>query len=133
MLGGMTKRYLPFLALGPVSNLLWAFWALRDINEQGSPLEMLQWIAVQAAIPALFLLLLRFRRPYVYYMLIVYGGFTLLFGFGITGWALMSDGAPVSVFTVCFTLGVMGFGLLYRAMEDLHLGKKEIDRYEIKD
>lgn len=129
----MLKRYLPFLLLGPVANLLWAFWALADINEQGTLIETLQWIAVQAAIPALFCLLLRFRRRYVHYMLLVYGGFMLLFGFGIAGWALMGESTPVSVYAVCFTLAVMGFGILYRSMEDLHLGKKEIDRYEIKD
>lgn len=129
----MSKRYLPFLAMGPLSNLLWAFWALRDINEQGETLEMLQWIAVQAMIPVLFGFLLRFKRKYIYYMLTVYGGFMLIYGFGILGWGLMSAETPLSIYVVCFLLAVMGFGLLYRSMEDLNLGKGGFRRDEIED
>ena len=79
----MLKKYLPFLVLGPCANLLWAFWALREINEQGSFNEMLQWIFVQALLPVMLGLLLRFKPKLAYGPLLVYSGFTILFALGI--------------------------------------------------
>lgn len=129
----MAKKYLPFLALGPVANLLWAFWALKDMDEQGTTLEMLQWICVQALVPLLFALLVRFKKRYVYWMLVIYSGFMILFAFGILGWALMGENTPISVYAVFLTLITMAFGIFYHAMKDLDFDNQEIKRYEIPD
>ncbi len=122
------KRYVPYLALGPAANFMWAFWALPDIHETGTLAETLEWICVQALVPVLFGVLVTYRRRYVCWMLIVYGGFMALFSFGILGWALMGVGTPLSVYAVCFALMVMGFGVLYHAMKDLDFGPKETFR-----
>src|SRR3989338_11577123 len=112
----MLKKYLPFLALGPLANLLWAFWALREINEQGSFVEMLQWICVQALLPVMLGLLLALKPKFAYGFLLVYSGFTILFALGILGWALMGLGTPLSVYVVSFILLVMGFGVLFHTL-----------------
>ena len=126
------RRYLPFLALGPVTNALWAWWALPSIDEQGTFTEMLQWYCVQAAIPVLFAVLLRFRRNYVHWMLMIYGGFIALFAFGILGWALMGEGTPMPIYAVFTLLFVMGFGLLYHSMKDLGFDR-DAPVYDIED
>ena len=126
----MLKKYIPFLSLGPAANVLWAFWALKDLNEQGTPFEMLQWICVQVLVPVLFIVLLSFKRRYVYWLLLIYSGFTFLFSFGIIGWGLMSEHTPASVYAVGGVLALMGFGILYNAMKDLHWDKWEVKRYE---
>ncbi len=120
----MLKKYIPFLILGPVSNALWAGWALPEINEQGTPLETVQWIAVQALLPLVFCMLLVLKHRLAFWGLMIYSGFIILFGVGVFGWALMGPGTPLSVYAVCLMLFVMGFGLLYQSMKDLNFGKK---------
>ena len=120
----MIKKYLPFLILGPASNILWATWALSEINEQGTFGETMQWIATQALLPILLGILVALRSKIGLWLLTVYSGFVLLFGIGILGWALMGPATPLSVYVVCFILFVMGFGLLYQSMKDLKIGKK---------
>ena len=109
----MLKKYAFFLMLGPISNALWAWWALPQINEQGSMEETLQWILVQAILPTLFSILLLFRQRFVFWLMTVYSGFIILFTIGIAGWALMGSGVPFSIYTVCLVMFVMGFGILF--------------------
>lgn len=129
----MSRKYIPLLSLGPAANVLWAFWALRDLHEQGTALEMLQWFSMQILIPVLFALLLNFKRRYIYWMLIAYSGIIFLFAFGTLGWALMGEHTPLSVYVVGAVLGLMGFGILYSAMKDLNLGNREVKHYEAPD
>ena len=128
----MLKKYLPFLALGPLANLLWAFWALREINEQGSFVEMFQWICVQALLPVMLGLLLALKPKFAYGFLLVYSGFTILFSLGILGWALMGLGTPLSVYVVSAVLLVMGFGVLFHTLNDSKWGQR-VTRYETED
>lgn len=123
------SKYFFFLVLGPVSNVLWAWWALPEINEQGTTLEMFQWIATQAALPVLFGILLALGSKIARWFILVYSGFTLLFAIGIFGWALMGSATPVSIYVVAGILFVMGFGLLYQSMKDLNFGHKERKTY----
>ncbi len=120
------------MALGPAANLLWAFWALREINEQGGFVEMLQWICVQALLPVMLGLLLALRPKFAYGFLLVYSGFTILFALGILGWALMGLGTPLSIYAVSTVLLVMGFGILFQALKDSRWGQK-VTRYETED
>jgi len=128
----MLKRYIFYLILGPISNTLWAFWALPEIGEQGTWAETLQWMCTQAIIPAVATLFLAFNVKFVLWLLIIYSGFIILFAVGIFGWALMGPGTPVSIYVVCAVLFTMGFGLLYQSMKDLNLGK-EIKSYQDED
>ena len=120
----MLKRYAIFLLLGPISNALWAWWALPQINEQGSMQETVQWICVQALLPAVFAVLLLFRRRFVLWIMTVYSGFIILFTLGILGWALMGSGIPFSIYGVCAVMFVMGFGILYESLKDMNVGQK---------
>ena len=131
-MSAMLKKYLPFLALGPLANLLWAFWALREINEQGSFVEMFQWICVQALLPVMLGLLLALKPKFAYGFLLVYSGFTILFSLGILGWALMGLGTPLSVYVVSAVLLVMGFGVLFHTLNDSKWGQR-VTRYETED
>ena len=128
----MLKKYLPFLMLGPLANLLWAFWALPQINEQGTFAETLQWICVQAFLPVILGLGLFLKKKFAYWFLVIYSGFTILFGLGMLGWALMGLVTPLSIYAVSFVLLVMGFGILFHALKDLKLGRKAT-RYETDD
>ena len=118
------KKYILFLLLGPVSNFLWAGWVLPEINEQGTFVETVQWISVQALLPLIFCVLLALKQKFVHWMMIVYSGFIILFAVGVLGWALMGPGTPASVYVVCLILFVMGFGILYQSMKDLDFEKK---------
>ena len=126
------KKYLFFLILGPVSNLLWAFWVLPQINERGSGRETLQWFLVQSIFPVLFCLLIMFKKKLVHWLLMIYSGFMILFAIGMLGWALMGPEAPVSIYVVCCLLLVMAFGLLFHSLKDSKLGQK-VKRYETQD
>ena len=120
----MLKDYLFFLILGPVANALWAFWVLPDIHEEGTSSQTLEWIAVQALVPVLFVILLARRQRYIYWFLLVYAALILLFGAGTFGWALMGPGTPASVYVVCVLFFIMGFGILFHGMKDLNMGQK---------
>ena len=128
----MIKKYLFFLVLGPIANLLWALWVLPQINERGSGPEMLQWFLVQSLFPAVFCLLIALKQKFVHWLLIIYSGFMILFVIGMLGWALMGPEAPLSIYAVCFLLLIMGFGLMYNAFKDSKLGQK-VERYETQD
>ena len=126
------KRYLFFLVLGPIANLLWVFWVLPQINERGSSSEMVQWFLVQSLFPIISLFLISLKKKFVFLFLIVYSGFVILFSIGMLGWALMGPEAPISIYVVCCLLLVMAFGLLFNSMKDLKLGQG-VKRYETQD
>ena len=128
----MIKKYLFFLALGPIANLLWALWALPQINERGSNLEMAQWFLVQSLFPIVFGFLISLKKKFVFWLLMVYSGFMILFAIGMLGWALMGPEAPVSIYMVCSLLLVMAFGLLFNSLKDLKFGQG-VKRYETQD
>jgi len=119
----MLKDYLFFLVLMPISNALWAWWVLPEMNEQGTFSETLAWICVQALVPLLFGILLNRKQRYVYWFLFVYAVLLNLFGVGTLGWALMGPGTPLSVYVVCLLFFVIGFGLLFHSMRDLNFGR----------
>lgn len=128
----MLKKYAVFLMMGPVSNALWAWWALPQINEQGTRGEALQWISVQAVAPTLFAVLLLFRQRFVYWLMVVYSGFIILFATGVAGWALIGSGVPVSIYVVLLVLFMMGFGILFNSLKDLNVGRV-VKRYDFED
>src|SRR3989338_6625705 len=119
----MIKKYVTFLLLGPLANLLWAFWVLPGIDERGDRSEMFQWILVKSLFPAVFTFLIVFKIKYVYWMMTIYSGFMILFVIGMLGWAMMGPETPVSVYVVCGILIVMAFGLLFNSLQDLKEGK----------
>lgn len=118
------RAYFFFLILGPVSNAIWAFWALPDIGEQGTRTETIQWLCTQAILPVLFAASVSLRAKLILWFILVYSGFIILFGVGIFGWALMGPDTPLSIYVFCAVLFLMGFGLLYQSMKDLNFGKK---------
>ena len=126
------RNYLFFLLIGPVSNALWAYWALPEIGEQGTQAETLQWLCTQAILPLVFGVCLAFGIRFVLWFVLIYSGFILLFGIGIFGWALMGPGTPFSIYAVCALFFIMGFGLLYQSLKDLKFGRKET-RYDAED
>ena len=128
----MLKKYTFFLMLGPISNALWAWWALPQINEQGSMEETIQWILIQAILPAVFAVLLLFSRRFVLWLMTIYSGFIILFTIGMLGWALMGLGVPFSIYVVCAVMFVMGFGMLFHSLKDLNVGQ-EARRYDLED
>ncbi len=128
----MIKKYLFFLGLGPLANLLWVLWVLPAINERGTVHETLQWFLIQSIFPILFAVLVVLKQKVVYWFMIIYSGFMLLFCIGMLGWALMGPEAPVSIYAVCFLLLVMAFGLLFNALKDSKLGQEE-KPYETQD
>lgn len=119
------KKYLLLLALGPLSNALWAFWALPQIGEQGYLGETVEWVVVQALLPVLFAVLLRRKKKYTYWLLVLYSMYLLLYAIGILGWGLIGAATPFSIYCVAALMLMMGFGLMYQSLKDLGLGKKE--------
>jgi hypothetical protein len=111
--------------MGPLSNILWAFWALPEIGEEGTFTQTIQWIGTQALLPCLFAALLLAGLRIVFWPLLIYSAFMILFGIGLFGWALMGPGTPASIYAVCATLLAMGFGILYHSLKDLGIGTKE--------
>ena len=128
----MIKKYLFFLGLGPVANLLWTLWVLPEINERGTISETLQWFLVQSIFPILFYLLIVLKKKIVFWLMIIYSGFMLLFCIGMLGWALMGPEAPGSIYMVCALQILMAFGLLFNALKDLKLDQG-VKRYETQD
>lgn len=128
----MKKKYLTFLILGPLANLLWAFWVLPQINEVGNQSETLQWILIQSLFPVIFTVLIAFKKKYVFWLMVMYSGFMILFVIGMLGWAMMGPEAPVSIYAVCGILLVMSFGLLFHSLQDLKVGKG-VERYETEE
>ncbi len=121
----MFKKFLPFLILGPVANLLWLLWVAPEIGEIGNRSEALEWITVQMVLPLIFSIFLLLRRKFILWAILVYSGFIILYTLGVLGWALMGEGTPLSVYAVSIILFVMSFGLIYQALKGLNIGKKE--------
>jgi hypothetical protein len=119
----MRRKYLPFFAFQIGANLLWAYWALPEMNEEGSAAQSLEWLAAQILFPALFCVLLTRKKKTVLWMLVMYGGWLTLYGLGTTGWALMGPGTPFSVYAVCVLFLIAGFGIIYHALKDLNIGQ----------
>ncbi len=128
----MIKKYITFLLLGPVANLLWALWVLPQINERGTFPEMAQWFLVQSLFPIVFAILIKMNVKIVHWFLVIYSGFMILFTIGMLGWAMMGPEAPFSIYIVCFILLVMGFGLMFNSLKDLKIGQG-VKRYETQD
>jgi hypothetical protein len=126
------RNYLFLLLLGPMSNALWAYWALPEIGEQGTHSETLQWLCTQAFLPLVFAIAVAAGMKFVLWFMVIYSGFILLFGIGIFGWALMGPGTPLSVYVVSGFLFIMGFGLLYQSLKDLNFGKRGT-RFDAED
>ena len=121
----MVKKFLPFLVLGPIGNLLWLLWALPQIGEQGDSSQILEWIAAQMVLPLIFSIFLLLRRRFILWVILIYSAFMILYALGVLGWALMGAGTPLSVYVVTGVLFVMSFGLAYRSLKALNIGKKE--------
>ena len=129
----MTKKYFPYFGLQLLANGLWIFWVLPSIGESGSFSETLEWVGVQILFPAFFCLLLSSRRKAAYGLVVLYGIFTGLYALGMTGWALMGEGTPISVYIVCAIFFVVSFGIVFHALKDLNIGQKARRYDEIKD
>ncbi len=129
----MIKKYLPFFTLQILANLLWAFWALPAIGEAGSLQETLKWLGVQILFPIFFCLLLTSRRKSAHVLMVIYGALTGLYALGMTGWALIGEGTPFSVYAVCAIFFVVSFGIVFQSLKDLNVGQKARRYDEIKD
>ena len=126
----MLKKYLPFFILKVCADVLWGWWALPQMGEQGTDLQTLEWMGVQALVPLLFVLLLIRGQRYVYWFLIAYGSLIILYGLGTLGWAVIGPATPFSVHTVCLIFFIIGFGIVFNAMRDLKIGGKRIYGFE---
>ena len=111
--------------------MLWGWWALPQMGEQGTDLQTLEWVGVQSLVPILFGLLLLRKQRYVFWFLLAYGAMITLYGLGTLGWAMTGPGTPLSVYVVCLIFFIIGFGMLFNAMQDLKIGG--LRRYEIED
>ena len=127
------KKYFPFFALQILANVLWAFWALPSIGESGSFLETIKWLGVQILLPVFFCLLLSSRRKSAYVLMVMYGILTALYALGMTGWSLIGEATPLSVYVVCAIFFVVSFGIVFQALKDLNVGQKARRYDEIKD
>ncbi|HTL70759.1 MAG TPA: hypothetical protein VL404_05670 [Candidatus Eisenbacteria bacterium] len=128
----MLRKYLPFLLMIPVANALWAWGVLPRIGEEGTPAETFEWLVVQWVVPTLMAVLLvaksRLARP----LLCAYGVVLALYGVGTLGWALMGLYTPLPVYGVCALFLVAGFGLVFRSLKDLNVGRV-VKRYHLDD
>ena len=129
----MIKKYLPYFGLQFLANGLWIFWVLPSIGESGSFLETLEWLATQILFPAFFCLLLSSRRKSAYGLIALYGILTGLYALGMTGWALIGEATPVSVYAVCAIFFVVSSGMVFHALKDLNIGQKARRYDEIQD
>ena len=127
------KKYLVLFALQIAANLLWAFWALPLMLEQGSSSQTLNWLLVQTLFPVLWTLLLARKWAGVYVLLVIYGVLIVLYGIGTLGWALMGEGTPLAVYVVCGIFLVTGFGCVFCALKDLNVGKNTRTYHGIED
>ncbi len=118
------KRYITLFAVQISTFALWAWKALPDMNEQGSLVETLKWLGMQALV-AVFLILLLARASRVSrWLVVVYAGFVALFGYGTLGWSLIGAATPLSVYSVAVLFIVNGLALLFHALKDLNIGRE---------
>ena len=129
----MIKKYIPYFGLQLLANGLWIFWVLPSIGESGSFLETLEWLGVQILLPAFFCLLLSRPRKLAYGLIVLYGILTGLYALGMTGWALIGEATPVSVYVVCVIFFIISFGVVFQALKDSNIGQKARRYDEIKD
>ena len=125
----MPKKSLFYLALQVTNNFLWAWWVLPSIHEEGTVWQTLNWLLVQALLPVLLAMLLVRRRRYAFVFLLLYSVFILLYGCGLAGWALIGAATPYSLYVVCGSFFVVGFGLLYQSLKGMKVGRT-IRRFE---
>lgn len=104
---------------------MWAYWALPEMDEQGTASQSFEWLCAQVLFPVFFCVLLSRKRKSVLWMLVAYGGWLGLYGLGTTGWALMGPATPFSVYAVCALFLMAGFGLIYNALKDLNIGQQK--------
>jgi hypothetical protein len=126
------KKYLALFLCAPLANYVWGWWVLPGIGEEGSPHQILVWLSVQAILPALLLLLVLLKSRLGHRLTLVYSIFILLHGVGMLGWGLIGPGTPLSLYTACLILLTMGFGLLYRSLKSLGIGRKQ-RRYDFEN
>ncbi len=119
------KKYILFFLCGPVANILWIFWALPEMNEEGGVFETFQWLATQIALAALFLVLLSYKRRYAYVLVAAFALYNLMHAAGLMGWGFMGLYTPPAVYLVAAILAIGSLGLFYYSMIDLGIGKKE--------
>lgn len=129
----MLKKYLFFFSLQVFAIALWAFWVLPDVGETGEFSQTAAWLAVQVLFPVFFSLLIARRRKSGYWLTALYGVIIGLYALGMTGWALVGAGTPVSVYAVCAIFFVVAFGVVFNALKDLNIGQKQRRYDEIKD
>ncbi len=129
----MVKKYLPFFVLQTLANVLWAFWVLPSIGESGTFSETMKWLGVQLLFPIFFCLLLSGRRKSAYVLMTIYASVIALYALGMTGWALIGEGTPVSVYVICFLFFAVAFGIVFNSLKDLNVGQKARRYDEIKD
>ena len=126
------KRYLALFLWAPLANILWAWWVLPGIGEQGSLSQIAVWLSAQAILPVLLLLLVLYKSRLGYRLIVIYSVFILLHGMGMLGWGLTGPGTPLSLYAACVILLVMGFGLFYQSLKSLGIGKTQ-RRYDLED
>ena len=122
---------MPFFVLKVCADALWGYVALPEMGEQGTDWQTIQWIGVQALVPALFSLLLIRKQRYALWFLVAYGVLIILYGLGTFGWALTGPATPLSVYAVCMIFFVIGFGVLFNALRDLKIGGRR--HYGLED
>ena len=94
------------------------------MGEQGTGWQTLEWMGAQALVPLLFSLLLLRGQRYVLWLLLSYGALILLYGLGTFGWAIIGPATPFSVHIVCILFFILGFGILFNALQDLKIGRR---------
>ena len=129
----MPKKYLFFLLLGPLSNLLWLFWALPEIHETGSLIEVVQWLGFQTCLVVLFFIGLMRGKKITFWVLLSYSILVFLYALGLIGWGLMGAATPLSVFIVAGLLFLMSLGLIYHTLQDLKIVSKPYKGYYLED
>ena len=105
----MFRKFLPFLVLGPVANLLWVLWVAPAIGELGDRDQMLEWIIVQMILPLMFSLFLLLRRRFILWVLLVYGGFVALYALEMLCVYERSRGGPEALKSFFLTLRSPGW------------------------
>ena len=129
----MFKKYLPFFGLQLLANCLWLFWVLPSLEESGSVIEMAAWLGAQVLLPVFLSFLIARRRKIGYWLTVIYGLHLGLFALGMTGWSLMSEWTPFSVYAVSAIFFVVSFGTVFLGLKDLNIGQKARRYDEIKD
>lgn len=127
----MLKKYWIIFSFQIAANTLWVFWALPQIGEEASLVHSLEWLGTQILFPIFFSLLISQRRKSGFWLVVVYGAFTGLYGLGTFAWAVIGTYTPASVYVVSGLFIVIAFTLIFAALKDLNIGKTR-RRYDIE-